>query len=73
LEDLWAFNEEIVARAIYASNIPVVSAVGHEIDFTIADFVADHRAPTPTAAAEFILPRKRDLLEQIQVLELQLV
>jgi len=73
LEDLWAFNEEIVARAIYASKIPVVSAVGHEIDFTIADFVADHRAPTPTAAAEFILPRKRDLREQIQVLELQLL
>ena len=73
LEDLWAFNEEIVARAIYASKIPIVSAVGHEIDFTIADFVADHRAPTPTAAAEFILPRKRDLLEQIQVLELQLL
>ena len=73
LEDLWAFNEEIVARAIYASKIPVVSAVGHEIDFTIADFVADHRAPTPTAAAEFILPRKRDLLEQIRVLELQLL
>jgi exodeoxyribonuclease VII large subunit len=73
LEDLWAFNEEIVARAIYASKIPVVSAVGHEIDFTIADFVADHRAPTPTAAAEFILPRKRDLLEQVQVLELQLL
>jgi exodeoxyribonuclease VII large subunit len=73
LEDLWAFNAEIVARAIYASKIPVVSAVGHEIDFTIADFVADHRAPTPTAAAEFILPRKRDLLEQIQVLELQLL
>ena len=73
LEDLWAFNEEIVARAIYASKIPIVSAVGHEIDFTIADFVADHRAPTPTAAAEFILPCKRDLLEQIQVLELQLL
>jgi exodeoxyribonuclease VII large subunit len=73
LEDLWAFNEEIVARAIYASKIPVVSAVGHEIDFTIADFVADHRAPTPTAAAEFILPRKRDLLEQVQVIELQLL
>ena len=73
LEDLWAFNEEIVARAIYASKIPIVSAVGHEIDFTIADLVADHRAPTPTAAAEFILPCKRDLLEQIQVLELQLL
>ena len=72
LEDLWAFNEEIVARAIYASRIPVVSAVGHEIDFTIADFVADHRAPTPTAAAEMVVPRKADLLEQIQNLKLQL-
>ena len=72
LEDLWAFNEEIVARAIYASRIPVVSAVGHEVDFTIADFVADHRAPTPTAAAEMVVPRKADLLEQIAMLELQL-
>jgi exodeoxyribonuclease VII large subunit len=72
LEDLWAFNEEVVARAIFASNIPVVSAVGHEIDFTIADFVADCRAPTPTAAAEMILPRKLDLREQLDLLELQL-
>jgi exodeoxyribonuclease VII large subunit len=72
LEDLWAFNEEIVARAICASRIPVISAVGHEIDFTIADFVADQRAPTPTAAAEMVVPRKVDLLEQIQALELQL-
>lgn len=73
LEDLWAFNEEIVARAIYASRIPVVSAVGHEIDFTIADFVADHRAPTPTAAAEMVVPCKAALLEQISVLDARLL
>jgi exodeoxyribonuclease VII large subunit len=72
LEDLWAFNEEMVARAIHASRIPVVSAVGHEVDFTIADFVADHRAPTPTAAAEMVVPCKADLCEQIEMLELQL-
>jgi exodeoxyribonuclease VII large subunit len=73
LEDLWAFNEEVVARAIYASDIPVVSAVGHEIDFTIADFVADRRAPTPTAAAEMVVPRKADLLEQVNLLDYQLL
>jgi len=61
LEDLWAFNEEIVARAIYASKIPVVSAVGHEVDFTISDMVADLRAPTPTAAAEMIIQKMEDI------------
>jgi len=66
LEDLWAFNEEVVARAIFAAPVPVISAVGHEIDFTIADFVADHRAPTPSAAAEMVVPRKGELVAQIQ-------
>ncbi len=61
IEDLWAFNEEIVARAIFTSNIPIISAVGHEIDFTIADFVADLRAPTPTGAAEMAVPNLVDL------------
>ncbi len=63
IEDLWAFNEEIVAKAIYESQIPIVSAVGHETDFTIADFVADIRAPTPSAAAELVTHEKANLLQ----------
>lgn len=62
IEDLWPFNEEIVARAIYDSEIPIISGVGHEIDFTISDFVADLRAPTPTGAAEMAVPSREDLI-----------
>ena len=70
IEDLWAFNEEVVARAIFASKIPIISAVGHEVDFTIADFVADLRAPTPTGAAEMAVPNLVDInnmLEQYKI------
>ncbi len=65
IEDLWSFNEQEVAQAIYDSNIPIISAVGHETDFTIADFVADKRAPTPTGAAEIATPNKEELLNSL--------
>ncbi|MCH7818278.1 MAG: exodeoxyribonuclease VII large subunit [Candidatus Marinimicrobia bacterium] len=69
IEDLWAFNEEIVARAIAASKLPIISAVGHETDYSISDFVADLRAPTPSAAAELAAPKYDDLLEHFDSLE----
>jgi exodeoxyribonuclease VII large subunit len=68
LEDLWSFNEEVVARAIFDSTIPIISAVGHETDYTIADFVADVRAPTPSAAAEIAVPEKTDLKKHVMSL-----
>lgn len=71
IEDLWAFNEECVAEAIYSSKIPIISAVGHEIDFTISDFVSDLRAPTPTAAAELAVPNKIDLINYIKQLKIR--
>ena len=72
IEDLWAFNEEIVARAIFDSKIPVISAVGHEVDFTIADYVADLRAPTPTGAAEMAVPVLSDVISNIDNLKIRL-
>lgn len=72
IEDMWCFNDEGVARSIYNSKIPVISAVGHEIDFTIADFVADLRAPTPTGAAEMAVPSKRDISELLNQITLRL-
>lgn len=69
IEDLWAFNEEVVARAIYNSRVPVISAIGHEGDFTIADLVADFRASTPSAAAEIAVPDRKMLLNEIAVIE----
>ena len=72
IEDLWPFNEEIVARAIFACNTPVISAVGHEIDFTIADFVADLRAPTPTGAAEMAVPQLNDMVNYLNQVKIRL-
>ncbi len=72
IEDLWAFNEEIVARAIYEARVPIISAVGHEIDFTIADFVADLRAPTPTGAAEMAVPTVAEINNIINNYEIRL-
>ena len=72
IEDLWAFNEERVARAIFKSKIPIISAVGHETDFTISDFVSDLRAPTPSAAAEISIPVLKELIERVEYFETRL-
>lgn len=73
LEDLWAFNDETLARAVFASSVPVISAVGHEVDFSILDFVSDLRAPTPSVAAELVVKNSLELLEKINFLKLQLI
>lgn len=73
IEDLWAFNEKIVANAIFSSTIPIISAVGHETDFTIADFVADVRAPTPSAAAEIAMRERKELLEKLSFFQSQVL
>ena len=72
IEDLWAFNEEIVARAIFECKTPIISAVGHEIDFTISDFVADLRAPTPTGAAEMAVPQLNDVINYLNQINIRL-
>lgn len=72
LEELWAFNEEIVARSIFASRIPIISAIGHETDFTISDFVADVRAPTPSAAAELVMPERTVIENRLDSLKMRL-
>lgn len=73
IEELWAFNEEVVAESIYRSDLPIISAVGHETDVTISDFIADVRAPTPTAAAELVVPHQNEIREQLEQLKQRLI